>query len=125
MWPSEEIPDEDRLFMRVHKNFLLGAEDDYIPPGVFRDQGPAMSTDWEKYSSPEQSRERARKPEVNGVIALVAGPVRTDAGQEVVHTPDEPRGNRAHTDVRGKKDGDPRVRLALQRCARWEIKVPK
>jgi hypothetical protein len=126
-WPEEEIPDKDRLFMRIHRGLVrqLLREDDppeYIPPGVFRDQGGAMSTDWEKYSTAEETRLRGRTPTANGVISIPVGPTRSDAGQVVKHTPDLELRNRAHTDVTGEKD--PEVRMRLRRIAGWEIRLP-
>ena len=74
-WPREEIPDADALFLRVHRCFLQYGE---IIPGVFKDHGDrngkgGMSTDWEKYSTPVATRNRARRPEDNGVISFNAG----------------------------------------------------
>ncbi len=121
-WQPEDIPPAARLFMRVHKNWFDNGE---INPGVFRNVGEGMSTDWEKYSDAERTRQRAKKtPEENAVIALVVGEVRGVPGQTVVHTPLKPdgtkegkerEGNRAHTDVVGEKKKDPEVRKALKR----------
>ena len=117
-WPAEAIPDEDRVYLRVHKSYV---DNSGLQPGVFKDREGAMSTDWEKYSTPDQSRGRARKPELNGLIALRVGPLRNDVHQEVVHSPDEERDNRSHTDVRGRKG--PEERLKLLRLAVWAIPV--
>lgn len=69
----EQIPDEDLLFMRAHRMFF---RDGQFAPGVFRDQGDGMSVDWERYSTPEETRLRARRPEDNAVIEMVTGEVR-------------------------------------------------
>lgn len=111
-WPPEQIPDRDRLFMHIHKTWRRNGA---VSPGAFENHGAGMSTDWEKYSTPEQTRERARVPEKNAVISLVAGEVREVPGQKVEHTPDVERSNRAHTDVLGEKDEE--VRLKLKRIA--------
>jgi hypothetical protein len=59
-----------------------------------------MSTDWEKYATPNQARARARKtPELNGIVALIAGEVRSIQGLSVEHAPILT--NRAHTEVFG------------------------
>jgi hypothetical protein len=79
-----------------------------------------MSTDWERYSTPEESRARSSVPSDNGVVALNAGSVRL-AGLQVLHTPDVERGNRAHTDVIGEKTN--RVRLLLHDLAEWKITI--
>lgn len=103
--------------MRVHGAHVKNGE---LQPGVFRDQGDGMSTDWSKYSTPEQTRDRAANPAQNGVVALLVQPLR-DVPLEVAHTPDVPRNNRAHTDVRGKKTAE--VRAKLMDVFEWRIKV--
>jgi hypothetical protein len=103
-WESEDIPSEDSLLMRVHQTFL---DDEGEPiPAAFRNQPPktgGMSTDWERYSTPEETMARAREPMANIVIALLTGAVRGIPNQVVVHTPDAVTRNRAHTDVFGEK----------------------
>ena len=103
-WEAEEIPDEDFLFMRVHEKFLDN-EGEPIPK-AFRNH-PAgtggMSVDWQEYSTPEETRARARQPAVNVVIELLTGAVRKIPNQSVVHTPDIKNNNRAHTDIFGDK----------------------
>jgi len=70
-----------------------------------------MSTDWEKYATALETRQRAKQPECSGVISLHVGSVRELPEQQVEHTPDVERANRAHTDVFGKKDEEVRVKL--------------
>ena len=82
MWQVEEIPGEAVLYMRVHRQKVdqTGAP----KPVAFQNKPTdtdGMSTDWEKYSTPQQTRQRARKPEDNIVISLVAGDVRAIEGQ--------------------------------------------
>jgi hypothetical protein len=115
-WPKEEIPDIDRLFMRVHRNFVSQGK---LAPGVFRDHGMGMSTDWERYSTAAETLQRAAEPSKNGVIQLVAGSLRAIEGLTVEHTPIII--NRAHTDVFGEKTTE--VRLRLKREAQWVILV--
>src|SRR5215208_3921735 len=95
MWPTEEIPDSDKLYYRVHKALV---PDGRLRPAIFRQQGESLSTDWERYSTPEASRLRARDPSKNGIITMIAGFVRS-LDMAVEHSPDEENGNRAHTDV--------------------------
>lgn len=124
-WESELIPKSARLFMRVHKNHIT----DGIPnPGAFRNmrnpQNPqqveGMSTDWNKYSTPMQTKQRATKdPTKNGVIEMFVGDVRSIPDQIVEHTPDSSTNNRAHTDVFGRKDTE--VRFKYQKIYRWAI----
>lgn len=106
MWAIEEIPDEDALYMRAQRGYFRDGE---LIPGVFRDRQGAMSTDWSKYSTPEQSRSRARTPEDNAIIQLAVGRVRQEAKQSVQHEPIPE--NRAHTNVYGQKDAEARVQL--------------
>ena len=92
-WPIEDhIPDEDSLFMRVHKEDI---DDDGPPePRVFRNHldeygTAAMSTDWNKYCDPESTQQRARRrpPADHGVISLRVRTVRTIPGHVVLHAP--------------------------------------
>jgi hypothetical protein len=115
-FPVEQVPDEAHLFYRVHKNDTADGEP---IPGAFRDVGSAMSTDWEKYSTPSESRNRAKNPARVGVVRLVAEDVRRIEPLKVEHTPDYPT-NRAHTDVFGQKTSE--VRLKLLRGAEWKIR---
>ena len=103
-WEPEEIPDEDLLFMRVHRDYL---DDDGEPiPQAFRNRPPrtgGMSTDWRKYSTAEETMGRARDRTANILIELLTGAVRKIPNQSVAHTPDIENNNRAHTDVFGEK----------------------
>ena len=84
----EEIPNSDTLFMRAHvkllkkQNFDLA---DPVPPNIFREHQGAMSTDWNKYSTLEQTRARGN-PNLNGVIGMKLGDVRNIPPLEVIHT---------------------------------------
>jgi len=54
-----------------------------VIPGIFKNT-PAdsgMSCDWEKYSTPEESRAGAKDPSVNGVLAIIAGEAHAIPGQ--------------------------------------------
>ena len=116
------IPNEDELFFRVHRSYLRDGE---IIPGAFRDQGDhpilrGMSTDWNRYSTAEESRKRARSPEDNGIVSLEVARVRAISGLEVDHDPQWR--NRAHSHVNGEKDAE--ARLKLTRASRWVISIP-
>lgn len=124
-WEPEEIPDRDLLFMRIHANDL---EEDGTPkPGAFRNSlDPitgvrAMSTDWSKYTHAEDTLRRGRQePSTYGVLSLSVGDVRAIPDQIVLHTPDGPRDNRAHADVRGQKN--PKTRSLFLDAYRIEIR---
>jgi hypothetical protein len=120
VWQPEEIPDDARLYMRVHRNDIDNRGRPL--PGAFRNSPPTpeggMSTDWEKYSTPEATRQRGRQPEGNyAVIGLIAGRVRDIPNQRVQHTPVQDHtlhsDNRAHTDVLGLKNTEVRARYML------------
>ncbi len=65
-WAKQEIPNEDLLYMRVHKNHI--DRDGKIAFIAFRNHGdpkdpskePGMSTDWQEYSTAEECRQRAK-----------------------------------------------------------------
>ena len=114
-WPVEHVPNEDRLFMRVERTFV---RDGKFIPGVFKNrptESDGMSTDWDRYSTPDVTRDRAKVPQNNGVIEMPVAEVRKIIHQTVVHRPIQ--SNRSHTDVLGPKDEE--VRLKLRRVAQW------
>lgn len=78
-----------------------------------------MSADWERYSTADEARSRAKKPADNAIVRLPVGPLRNQAAQSVDHTPDPKMNNRAHCSVVGEKD--PETRVILARIADWEI----
>jgi hypothetical protein len=123
-WPSEPIPSNAKLFMRVHKNYMPDGE---VTIACFRNHGEGMSTDWSKYSTAEECRARARNPQVNAVIEMGVGCVREIPGQTVVHTPIQGRpdipDNRAHTDVYGEKR-DNEIRVRFRRCSTLVLPLP-
>ena len=115
-WAVEEIPGTDYLYMWGHHTQLKDGE---LQPGVFRDRDGGMSTDWSKYSTPEDTRNRARIPNDNGIVSLTVDQVREIEGLKVEHSPIPD--NRAHTDVIGKKT--PEVRMKLLRIFEWAIEL--
>lgn len=120
MHDIEEIPDEDKLFYRIHKDFCRGGN---LVPGAFREIRDGMSTDWEKYSTPTISICRAKKPIDNGIVSLIVKSIR-NMNLEVIHKPSAY--NRAHSIVKGKErkiQDDPEVRLKLRRISMWEINI--
>jgi hypothetical protein len=83
--------------MRVPVGWL--SSDRQLHPGVFRENEGAISLDWSKYATANQTRYRAFRPENNGIIALVAGQVRSISGLSVDHEP--LKLNRAHSGIHG------------------------
>jgi hypothetical protein len=111
-WITENIPNQDKIYMRVHRNMIKNGQPS---TGIFKNQPTStdgMSTDWEKYSTPEDTRNRvapSKDPANYGVISMQVENVKNVPNQTVVHTPDIPNNNRAHTDVFGEKDAEARV----------------
>lgn len=114
IWRPEEIPSPDELYVFVHCQWIRNGR---VAPGFFKnrpdEETGAMSTDWCKYSTPDETQNRARKPALNAVGRLDVAAVRkigedTAFQQTVVHTPvqNDPNlpDNRAHTNVRGPKE---------------------
>lgn len=122
MWEKELIPNPDRLFMRIHDSDIREGN---LIPGVFREKGEGelkgMSTDWEAYSTMQESRSRAKDPKVNSIISLIAGNVRS-LNLSVDHAPEE--NNRSHTNIKGI-NVEVRLKLADQKMFSWEIKTDK
>lgn len=107
-WAKENIPDHSLLYMRVHEMWRSNGG---VSPGAFGNHNAGMSTDWDEYSTPEETRDRARKPAKNAVVGMVVRDVREVPGQRVEHTPDVETDNRAHTDVFGEKVQKTQVKL--------------
>lgn len=106
-WPVEPVPNNHYLFMGVHRNWLKPNGE--VRASAFKNHGNGMSTDWSRYSTPEQTRHRRRKPQENLVVQMEVKQVRGISGQSVEHSP-LPE-NRAHTDVLGEKNEEARVML--------------
>jgi hypothetical protein len=122
MWPVENIPDSDILFYRIHISFIVDGE---IVPGAFQERGEGrergMSTDWDKYSSAEETKQRSKVPADNGVGQFHVDSVRA-IDLEVVHAP--VTDNRSHSHIRGiPHEGQlkTKARLLLKRICMWAI----
>lgn len=121
-WQSENIPDTDFLYMRVHKNWFQPKQN---ITGLFKNHGEGMSTDWSYYATPQETRKRViqfdKSPGDFAVIKMLVAEVRAIEDQIVEHTPDRKNINRAHTDVFGEKDVE--VRLKFSRIFEVIVKV--
>jgi hypothetical protein len=118
VWAVEDIPDPDLLFLRVHRSNI--GKDGQPNAGAIQPHEGSMSVDWNRYSTPEETRGRATQPPENyGVAEFQAGAART-AGLAVTHSPDRETNNRAHTDVTGDLKAT-EVRLKMRRALRWRI----
>ncbi len=120
MWDIEEIHNDNKLFYRIHKDYII---DGKLTHGVFEEKGNGMSTDWEKYSTPTDSVCRAKKPIDNGIVSFMVGDIR-NINLAVTHKPSEK--NRSHSIVKGKEkkiQQDTEVRFKLMKMLKWEIQV--
>jgi len=100
-WSIENIPDNNIIFYRMHKQYYEDNPEIILGSG-FKPQGKAMSTDWKKYSTPEQSLLRASSPNENRIISMKVGKIRASP-LIIEHSPSKKYCNRAHTDVLGLK----------------------
>jgi hypothetical protein len=96
----EDIPDKDFLYRRIH-NRDYRKSNKVLAPRAFTNMGNGMSSDWNKYSTTVETRNRAKDPENWGVISLNVRHVRSIPEQYVNHTPSVH--NQAHTDIVGPK----------------------
>lgn len=141
MFSVEQIPDKDDVFYRIHRSQVSIELDGGIElfPHAFREreddngQNKSMSTDWEKYSTPQISRNRARTPKDNLIVSLNVGFLRS-LTLLVEHSPVEEKkennvviehANQAHTDVKSgdKKIKSNEIRLKLLDEAVIEIEL--
>ena len=120
-WQSKHIPDFANLYIRVHKALIK--KDGSIARSAFKDHNGGMSTDWDRYSTPEETRARGNKPAQDyAVVGMNVEGIRYISPElEVEHTPDFERNNRAHTDVIGEKDTEARTKL--KRLSTWQIRL--
>jgi len=123
-WPIEIIPDSDFLYRRIHSSILISSQNENdIPPFAFKDNN-GISTDWNKYSTPEESQYRASEPEKNGIIQIKVALIRLYKNLTIVHAPLP--SNRAHSLINGlksyKKEDQTDIRKRLARSAEWIIK---
>lgn len=88
-------------------------------PLAFQNRDGGMSVDWNKYSTPSLSQQRARSPSNNGIVSFVTGDLRALHGQTVEHDPLPD--NQSHSEVFGEKTEE--VRLKMRALFRWEIRI--
>lgn len=121
--PSEAIPDDAILYMRIHKGWWSERKQRF-GADTFSDSGEGdqtgMSTNWEKYATAEQTREQAASPaEDNYVVAMRMRDVLGIPGLSVKHRPLQ--NLPGHTDVIGEKTLE--VKDALRRVC-WIVLKP-
>ncbi len=148
-WETEEkIPNEGILYVRVHKDKVQkkGPTIGFPNPGAFKntpEAGPDLSSDWNKYSTPEESRKRIGReyrPSKPGEFKdssdfyiasfLVQDIYNLDLNQKIEHSPLQDNfpyelvgkpWNRSHCSIIG--DAEER-RVRMIDIAKWEIPPP-
>jgi hypothetical protein len=145
-WEVEDVPNDAFLYVRIHKDKIenKGISVGLPKPSAFKntpETGPDLSSDWNKYSTPQQSREHIGKEYRHGkdefknpldffiVSFKVQDILDLDLNQKVEHSPrqdnfpDEIAGspwNRSHCSIIG--DAEER-RVRMIDIAKWEIKA--
>lgn len=141
-WKKEDIPDKSLLYCYVHKKGEVNPKTGHLLERAFRntpyDTGTDKSSDWNKYSTPEETRQRlAQQPKQSGgfkkpddycVLQLSVRIIRTEIpSQTIEHDPIQNDqvlpDNRAHTKIIGDKD--PEVRLKFVDIYEWVIPPDK
>ena len=119
-FPIEKITDNCFTYHWVHENEY---QDEVLSPNVFRNKGLGMSGDWNKYSTPQATRNRVanygRDPFDFGVISLFVKSVRAIDSQTVDHDPKNH--NQAHSEIRGVKSE--MILLEFLDIYEWEINI--
>lgn len=134
-FPTENIPDKDFLFTRVHKT-NLSRDDSYPRADAFKNtpfnvDSDVLSSDWDKYIDAEECRESVvsyskvgkpkKKPEDYYIWKMNVGKIRSTLipSQVVLHTPRDH--NRAHSTIQGRKPENEGVNNAEFRSLIVEI----
>ena len=141
IWENEPIPDTDNVFCFIHTLANVNPKTGKPRAAAFHNtpkQGNNLSCDWEKYSTPEETRSRIGKqfktgstefknPLLFAVVVFHVQVLRTDEfAQNVEHDPiyHNPEilgipNNRAHSIIIGEKDEE--TRLKMVDMAQWVI----
>lgn len=122
----EEIPDEDIVYRRIHKNHIDN-EDKSILPVTFPTEEDGLSVNWAKYSTPQETKDEAKffskDPNSYGIVSLKVASVR-NIPLRVIHSP-RPH-NISHSsilDIPPRKPNDLGIRLKLRNICNWIIHI--
>lgn len=121
------IADEHYMFMRIHKvniDFKETNPKKMISPVAFDAKGHGgLSVDWSEYSTPQETLERGKVPESNGVISMPVSGIRsTPLSLTIDHKPS--KNNFSHCEINGippRKPSDLGIRVKLMDLSNWEI----
>ncbi len=141
LWEKELIPDSDKIYCFIHCQANVNPKTGKPRAAAFHNtpkHGDNLSCDWEKYSTPEETRFRIgqqfksgstefKNPNLYAVATFQVNILRTDEyAQEIEHDPiyntQEIIGipnNRAHSIIIGKKDEE--TRLKMVEICEWAI----
>jgi hypothetical protein len=123
---QEHIPDTDRLYFRVHKDYYSGNDFSHNVFRIKRIKGKkneyetGMSCDWAERSYPTRLLEVANEQNDNRIVVIPVGGVHKIVGISVVHDPQPD--NFAHAEVRwnpADRDENERIRVELKKIAKW------
>ncbi|MEZ4837803.1 hypothetical protein [Flavobacterium sp.] len=127
-YPVEYIPDEDSVYLRIHKNNIdnsIENPNEKILIGAFNIKGDdGLSVNWSKYSNPFQTN---KNPQMNGVVSINVKNIRSvslDAKHDPILT--EEIDNRAHSLIIGIPPKNPSklaTRIMLRDMCNWEIEI--
>lgn len=113
---TEKIPPEHKLHLRVNISRCRrnGVKALITPSAVKPIGSDGLSTDWCKYSTCIQAKNRGKKPRDNGIISVIAGNVKSIRGLDVRHDPifDDEIDNQSHSLITGippEDDNDPEI----------------
>ena len=134
--PIENFLNEHFLYRGIHRIFWINWRDiNKIEPNLFAVPKPGeegLSTDWSKYSAPQDTLNRLRIPDlkINGIIALNVGQLRNiikikKLPLNIMHDPiristEFQQVNRAHTLIIGmNKQNKAKIKRNLAKIANW------
>ncbi|WP_457556472.1 hypothetical protein [Candidatus Harpocratesius sp.] len=141
-WETEIIPDDNFIFRRIHKNFVINDSQfpnmQKVPQNVFNEpkkswkeeylaKWDGVSVDWDRYSTAEETLKRGEKESTNyGVIQSEVFQVRSVQPLDVIHRPiknhEKLKDNRAHSLITGFTFANKvEIRMNLAEKFTWSI----
>jgi hypothetical protein len=140
-WELEFIPDTDKVYCFVHSLANVNPKTGKPRAAAFHNtpkQGDNLSCDWEKYSTPQETKARIgqqfktgttefKNPNLFAIVEFTTGVLRTEEyNQQIEHDPilNNPEivgipNNQAHSIIIGEKDEE--TRLKMVELAQWVI----
>ena len=141
IWENETIPDTDKVYCFIHSIANVNSKTGKPRAAAFYNtpkQGDNLSCDWEKYSTPQETKARIgqqlkvgttefKNPNLFGIVEFIISILRNEEyNQQVNHDPifNSPEiigipNNRSHSIIIGEKDEE--IRLKMVEIANWII----